>query len=145
MDVNDRMAGAIQEYAQTLPNPEFKLNLLAAAEHMAPALIHLLGLKQEWALLDFEKLLTRESDSAPIVEVEKLERIRCDSENIAQVYDELEYQRGDRGGLEDEYTRTAVGSRLFTDYAEEHPIILNEDEQRQMDIDQGVVPNVSGL
>lgn len=133
MDANDRMTAAIQAYAETLPNPELSLNLLAAAEHMAPALIGYLGLQQEWALIDVEKYDERE----------EINEVRFSSDSPTLPYNELEHRReldDLEGTTDDRYCREYVGSRLYTDWAEEHPIILNADEQRQMDIDQGVVP-----
>lgn len=142
-EINDLVTAAIQKYAADLPNPEFRLNLLAAAEDMGPKLIETLGLKQEWAVLTFDKRWDGPEYSAdhPFeggTYTEVLGEVDHDSENRDQVYNELEAQR-ERYGLDGAYTRNAVGTRMFTDYAEEEVIILTPEEQHQMDIDQGVV------
>lgn len=131
-EINDLVTAAIQKYAADLPNPEFRLNLLAAAEDMTTQLIETLGLKQEWAVLYAENY----------GEGEVLCDIRDATGNRDQAYNELnhrfemalKYPQG-----QDDHSREYVGTRLFTEYAEEQVIVLTPEEQRQMDIDQGVV------
>jgi hypothetical protein len=135
-EINDLVTAAIQTYAATLPNPDFKLNLLAAAEDMAPKLIETLVLKQEWGLVHAEKFPH---------EPETINEIAGTTENRYQAYDELnclrelELKYPHQGYGDDENGRVYIGTRLFTDWTEEQVIILNEEEQHQMDIDQGVV------
>lgn len=132
-DMNDQVIEAIQAYAATLPNPELKLNLLAIAEHMAPELTKALGLQQEWGLVTVEV-----NPGRP----ESIDRVRYESDTATLPFNELEWRREQADKYDDhpEYTRDYVGTRLFTEWAEVHPIILNEDEQKQMDIDQAPIP-----
>jgi hypothetical protein len=132
-DIQDQVAAAIQTYANALPNPEFRINLLAAAEHMAPELIRLLGLQQEWALITGEKY-----DVGTENEHEEIGEVRYNSEDPTVAFNELEWRREKDYGS-DAWTRDYVGTRIMTEWAEVHPIILNEDEQKQMDIDQASI------
>lgn len=135
MDINDQVEAAIHDYAETIPNAEFSLNLHAAAEHMAPELIKSLGLVQDWALVHTETL-----DDAEVIE-----SVDCEYDAPAPVYDEINWRREmalkypDRDYDDDEGHRVFVGSRLSTAWTEEHPVILDADEQRQMDVDRAPV------
>jgi len=133
-EINDLVIAAIQKYAADLPNPEFKLNLLAAAEDMTTKLIETLDLKQEWAVLYAENY----GDGELVCD------IRDATGNRDQAYNELNHRAEMALALnypqgQDDHSREYVGTRLFTEWAEEQVIVLTPEEQHQMDIDQGVV------
>jgi hypothetical protein len=129
-EINDLVTAAIQKYAADLPNPDFKLNLLAAAEDMAPKLIETLGLKQEWAVIYTEDY----GDGEVVCD------IRDATGNRDQAYNELNDRLEQTLKYPDaDWGREYVGTRMFSEYTEEEVIVLTPEEQHQMDIDQGVV------
>lgn len=119
MDIEDQVIKAIQAYASELQNTDFRLNLMACAEHMAPQLIASLGLKQSWAILHIEKSLTTDADGKNPHIHEYISEISHDTQNRMQVVDELAFHEKMNGSLSTEYTREAVGTQLSTDWTEE--------------------------
>ena len=119
-DINDQVIKAIQAYADTLPNADFKLNLLSAAEDMAPKLIESLALKQEWAVLRMESYtrFDRRGDRLPVMEeIDGVVGAETDDYQVA--HQELEWQRKYNYRNAESSTRLCIGGRLFTDWAED--------------------------
>lgn len=144
MDINDQVIKAIQTYADAMPVPEdesrkraveeFRLNLLATAEDMAPKIIEIMGLKQEWAVLSLEKVQRIGPDGHLLPLYEELSDVRCDSANREQVVSELQMQQEVYGDATLDWYRQCIGTRLYQEWTEEVQPTVDPEMEALLDI-----------
>lgn len=145
-DINDQITKAIQAYADAIPLPDeddsrrravedFRLNLLATAEDMAPKLIEILQLKQEWAVLGMGSYIRHAADGTELPLMEEIDHVGNVTDDYQVAHQELEWENKYRDE-NDTSRRLCIGGRLFTDWA--------EDVQPQVDPELEAALNLPG-
>lgn len=131
--INDQVIKAIQAYADPLLNQEFRINLLAAAEDMAPKIVEMMALKQEWAIMSLERVHRRAPDGTELPLYEELGEVRGNSANREQVAGELDWQRKVYGE-DKEWYRRCIGTRLYQEWTEEVQPTVDPELEALLDI-----------
>jgi hypothetical protein len=134
-DINDQITKAIQAYADTLPNADFKLNLLAAAEDMAPKIVESMALQQEWAVMRMETYTRTAADGTELPLMEDIGWVGNPTDDYQVAHQELEWENKARDEG-DTSRRLCIGGRIFTDWV--------EDVQPQIDPELEAALNLPG-
>lgn len=114
MDIEDLMVKAIQSY-----DGGNEL-IMAIADQLAPHIIKELGLKQDWAILTLRR--TGRGDTVEDIAYE------CDSRAAVESAMQWEqYQESRREWMNTQGKRQAIGTRLFTEWAEDAEVPVDEE------------------